>query len=275
MIRRAFTTQIRLGLVVLACLGLLVVASQARAGSTIMVIPASFSTNEAYDENGDKVSLPGDVVVPNVGLLYSYSFPLKIAGMEDWNPSLSVTMLYWFAKVDASGEPAVDWESIFAWPIVSFGSKYLDLSVGYQLDLGTLTDGADALSLGGTVKYPFGSFEVGAGFEYYWTFREDPVEDPSNLLIVKGTGAYSFGITEDVRGNIGLMVAYYSFSEVDGVTPNYFLIRPTVGISHGRFSFNVAWGSVDEYTTGGISISGKAGLVKKATGFRAFIGYSF
>jgi len=111
MIQRGLTPKIRLGLVVLACLGFLGVASQARAGGTIMVIPATFTTDEAYDANGDKVSLGGDVVVPNLGLLFSYSFPLKGVGPENWGSSLSVPMLYWFAKVDTPQGPG-QWDSL-------------------------------------------------------------------------------------------------------------------------------------------------------------------
>lgn len=281
MIQRGFATKIRLGLVVLACLGFLGVASQARAGGTIMVIPATFTTDEAYNANGDKVSLGGDVVVPNLGLLFSYGFPLKIAGAENWNPSLSVTMLYWFAKVDTV-EGTGSWDSLFAWPIVSFGSKYLDLYVGYQLDLSDITDQAEALTLGGTVKYPVGGgFDVAAGVDYYWTFQQENTVDPSNWFIVRGTGTYSFKLAEGVNASIGATVAYYSLSEdADPTTPiketaNWFLIRPQVSVSYEKFSFTVTWGSVDEYTSGGISFSGKNREVKKAKGFRAFIGYSF
>lgn len=275
MIQRGLTPKIRLGLVVLACLGFLGVASQARAGGTIMVIPATFTTDEAYDANGHKVSLGGDVVVPNLGLLFSYSFPLKGVGPENWGSSLSVTMLYWFAKVD-TWQGLGQWDSLFAWPIVSFGSKYLDLYVGYQLDLSDITDQAEALTLGGTVKYPVGGgFDVAAGVDYYWTFQQENAVDPPNWFIVRGTGTYSFKVAEGVNGSIGATVAYYFFSEVAGETGNVFLIRPQVSVSYEKFSFTVTWGSVDEYTSGGISFSGKNTLVKKAKGFRAFIGYSF
>lgn len=281
MIQRGLTPKIRLGLVVLACLGFLGVASQARAGGTIMVIPATFTTDEAYDANGHKVSLGGDVVVPNLGLLFSYSFPLKGVGPENWGSSLSVTMLYWFAKVD-TWQGLGRWHSLFAWPIVSFGSKYLDLYVGYQLDLSDITDQAEALTLGGTVKYPVGGgFDVAAGVDYYWTFQQENAVDPSNWFIVRGTGTYSFKLAEEVNASIGATVAYYSLSEdVNPDTPmketgNWFLIRPQVGVSSGKFSFTLTWGSVDEYTSGGISFSGKNKEVKKAKGFRAFIGYSF
>lgn len=282
--RRGFAPKIRLGLVVLAGLGFLGIASQARAGGTVMVIPATFTTDEAYDANGDKVSLGGDVVVPNVGFLFSYSFPLKIAGAESWNPSLSVTMLYWFAKVDTPARRG-SWESIFAWPMVSFGSKYLDLYAGYELDLSTyVTDRAEALTVGGTLKYPIGGgFDVAAGVDYYWTFQQANAVKPPNWFIVRGTGTYSFKIAEGVNGSIGATVAYYFFSESPALatppktsdTGHVFLIRPQIGVSSGKFSFTLTWGSVDEYTSGGISFSGKNTLVKKATGFRAFIGYSF
>lgn len=278
MIQRGLTPKIRLGLVVLACLGFLGVASQARAGGTIMVIPATFTTDEAYDANGDKVSLGGDVVVPNLGLLFSYSFPLKGVGPENWGSSLSVTMLYWFAKVDTPQGPG-QWDSLFAWPIVSFGSKYLDLYVGYELDLSDITDQAEALTLGGTVKYPVGGgFDVAAGVDYYWTFQQENAVDPPNWFIVRGTGTYSFKVAEGVNGSIGATVAYYFFSESPALgndNGNVFLIRPQVSVSYEKFSFTVTWGSVDEYTSGGISFSGKNTLVKKAKGFRAFIGYSF
>jgi|GEM_PF-1604086 len=277
MTRRGFTSKIRLGLAVLACVGFLGMATQARAGGTIMVIPATFTTDEAYDANGDKVSLGGDIVVPNLGLLFSYSIPLKGLAPEDWNPSLSVTMLYWFAKLDTPAG-STDWESIFAWPIVSFESKYLDLYVGYELDLGTITDLSEALTLGGTVKYPIGKFSVGAGVDYYWTFQQENLDDQPNWFIVRGTGTYSFKIAEGVNGSIGATVAYYFFSESPALgddTGNVFLIRPQIGFSYEKFSFTLTWGSVDEYTSGGISFSGKNTLVKKAKGFRAFIGYSF
>ncbi len=246
-----------------------------------MVIPATFTTDEAYDANGDKVPRRGgDLVVPNLGLLFSYSFLLKIAGAEAWNPSLSVTMLYWFAKADAPGAPG-SWESLFAWPIVSFGSKYLDLYVGYELDLSTITDRAEVLTVGGTVKYPVGGgFDVAGGVDYYWTFQQEDAVDQPNWFIVRGTGTYSFKIAEGVNGSIGATVAYYFFSESPALatppdTGNVFLIRPQIGVSSGKFSFTLTWGTVDEYTSGGISFSGKNTLVKKAKGFRAFIGYSF
>jgi hypothetical protein len=274
MTRRGFASRIRLGLAVLACVGFLGMATQARAGGTIMVIPGTFTTDEAYDANGDKVKTD-KIVVPNLGLLFSYSIPLKGVGPEDWGSSLSVTMLYWFAKVDTPAGPG-QWSSIFAWPIVSFGSKYLDFYAGYQLDLGA--DGAEALTLGGTVKYPIGNFSVAGGVDYYWTFQQEDAIDQPNWFIVRGTGTYSFKIAEGVNGSIGATVAYYFFSESPALgndNGNVFLIRPQIGISYEKFSFTVMWGSVDEYTSGGISFSGKNTLVKKATGFRAFIGYSF
>jgi hypothetical protein len=159
---------------------------------------------------------------------------------------------------------------------VSFGSKYLDFYAGYQLDLGA--DGAEALTLGGTVKYPIGNFSVAGGVDYYWTFQQEDAIDQPNWFIVRGTGTYSFKIAEGVNGSIGATVAYYFLSESPALgndNGNWFLIRPQIGISYEKFSFTVTWGSVDEYTSGGISFSGKNTLVKKATGFRAFIGYSF
>jgi hypothetical protein len=89
-------------------------------------------------------------------------------------------------------------------------------------------------------------------------------------------GLYSFPISGGVKGSVGAMIAYYFYSKDDALdSGHHFLIRPQAGISYDRFSFTVTWGNVDEYTSGGISFSGKNQLVKSAKGFRAFLGYSF
>jgi hypothetical protein len=292
MTRRGFASRIRLGLAVLACVGFLGMATQARAGGTVLVMPSYFVTDQQYDANGDKVSLGADVKVPNLGFAVDYNGPIKGVLPDDWKPAVGVTVLFFLVDVKVAPlvgpEQSSGFKPAFLWPIVYLDSKYLNLSAGFEIDLGpepsadhpiTNTDRSHALTLGGTLKYPMGDLALSAGVDYILTFKRTTLgveKNPPNWLIVRGMGLYSFPISGGVKGSVGAMIAYYFYSKDDAPdSGHHFLIRPQAGISYDRFSFTVTWGNVDEYTSGGISFSGKNQLVKSAKGFRAFLGYSF
>ena len=288
-----------LGVLTMAFLLMVGLAARASAGGVIMVIPAYFTSDELYDENGDTIKPAPDfeVKAPNLGFLLGYNWAVSGILPEDWNPVVGVNVLFWLVDVDVTANGTTmtsGFEPAFFWPIVYLGSKYLDLNVGFEFDLspqpdparGTIpnTDLSEALTFGGTLKYPVGDFVFSAGADYLLTFEHElpdgTKENPSDWLILRGAGSYTFPVGENAKLTLGAMLAYYRYSapETNGIkgdTGNHFFIQPQLTLSVDRFFISVYWGTVDEYTNGGISFSGKNSLVKKATGFRAYIGYTF